>query len=88
MSRWLSQLSWPHERQLVHVPLIASSLAGVTYSFTGAFGTITTPTRVHILRCSDAAREDRPFLRPSARSDLEICRESVWFRQARRPYKQ
>ena len=51
--------------------------AGVTCSFTGAFGTIATPTRVQIFCCSDAAREDRPFLRPSARSDLEICRKSV-----------
>ena len=73
-------------------------LAGVICSFTGAgfsvdqtviyFGTIATPLRVHIFRCSDEAREDRPFLRPSAPSDLEFCRESVWFRQARRPVNQ
>ena len=33
---------------------------------------------------SDTAREDRPFLRPSSRTDLEVCRESTWSRQARR----
>ena len=33
---------------------------------------------------SAAAREDPPFWRPSSPTDLEVCRESTWFRQARR----
>ena len=34
---------------------------------------------------SDAAREDRPLLGPSLRTDLDFYRKSVWLCQARRP---
>ena len=69
--------------------------ACATYSFKGVsfsvdqtviyFGTIAIPTRATSSVVPTQIGRTDPYLRPSARSDLEFCRESVWFFQARRP---
>ena len=78
MSRWYLRHSRRVGRviRLALLPGQASPIRSQVRFFSLLTRPLSTLTRVHIFRCSDAAREDRPFLRPSARSELEICRES------------
>ena len=68
------------------VALMVTSRSLLTWS---TIDTIATPTRFHIFTFSvvltQLGRTDLDCV-PSARYDLEVCRGSNWFRQARRPH--